>query len=227
MCGRFTMTSPVAQIQDLFAVKHLPAVEAHYNIAPTQDVLALRLDEEGEREAMMMRWGLIPFWAEDKSIGSRMINARSETVEKKPAFRDAFERRRCLVAADGFFEWKKVGSKKQPFHIRLRDRCPFAFAGLWDRWRDENGEWVISCTILTTDANELVEPIHDRMPVMLHRVDHELWLDTNARKDDVTPLLVPYDADEMEAVAVSTRVNSVKNDDPECLEPVEVQGDLL
>ena len=227
MCGRFTLTSPVDQIQDLFEVKALPELQARYNIAPTQEVLTLRLTDEGAREAVMMRWGLVPYWADDLSIGSRMINARAETVQSKSAYRDAFERRRCLVAADGFLEWKKHGKQKQPFLIRMKDHRPFGFAGLWDRWRAaDSDEWVISCTILTTDASELVKPVHDRMPVIVRREDHEHWLDTGLHKEQLRELLTPYDAAEMEAVPVSTRVNSVANDDAACLDPAEVQLEL-
>lgn len=227
MCGRFTLTSPAAQIQELFEVKSLPELQPRYNVAPTQDVLAVRLDEDGAREAMMMRWGLVPYWAEDLSIGSRMINARSETVQSKSAFKDAFERRRCLVAADGFFEWKKQGAIRQPYLIRMKDHRPFGLAGLWDRWKNEDGEWVISCTILTTAPNELVEPLHDRMPVILHREEHEEWLDPRASTKHLREVLGPYEAAQMEAVAVSTRVNNVVNDDAACLEPVESQGELI
>lgn len=226
MCGRFTLTSPGDQIQELFEVKQLPNLEPHYNVAPTDPVLAVRLDDDDARSAEMMRWGLIPFWADDPKIGARMINARSETVHEKPAFRDAFKSRRCLIAADGFLEWKKMQGRKQPFHFTLSEGGPFGFAGLWERWRDEDGEWLISCTILTTDANELIAPLHDRMPVLVHPEDHELWLDTRATHDDLEDLFEPFPSDEMSGYPVSTRVNSVKNDDPECLERVEIQGDL-
>ena len=188
MCGRFTLTAPTDQIQELFHVEALPDLEAHYNIAPTDPVLTMRLDDESERQAEMMRWGLVPVWADDKKMGARLINARSETVHEKPAFRDAFKSRRCLVAADGFLEWKKMQGRKQPFLFKLQDERPFGFAGLWERWRDEEGEWLITCTILTTDANELVEPTHDRMPVILHPEDHELWLDDRATRDDLEEL---------------------------------------
>lgn len=226
MCGRFTLTSPTDQIQELFAVKKLPSLEARYNVAPTDPVLSVRLDDEGARTAERMRWGLIPYWADDTKIGARLINARSETVHEKPAFRDAFERRRCLVAADGFFEWKKMQGRKQPFHFTLKEGGPFGFAGLWERWRDEEGEWLTSCTVLTTEANELVQPTHDRMPVIVHPEDHELWLDTRATHDDLAEVFEPFPPDEMQGYPVSTRVNNVRNDDPDCLERVEIQGRL-
>lgn len=227
MCGRFTMTSTTEQIIDLFATGSVPNVEPHYNVAPTQDVLAARLNEDGEREAVAMRWGLVPFWADDPKIGSRMINARSESVHTKPAFREAFERRRCLVAADGFFEWRREGKQKQPYWIRLSSEEPFAFAGLWERWRAPDGDRLETCTILTTKPNELVRPLHDRMPVILHRADHALWLDADAGREAVARLFEPFPAEEMKAIAVSARVNSVTNDDPGCVEPVETQGSLL
>ncbi len=226
MCGRFTLTSPADQIQELFQVGKLPELPPRYNVAPTDRVLSIRLADEGDRSAEMMRWGLVPFWADDPKIGARMINARSETVHEKPAFRDAFASRRCLIAADGFFEWKKMKGRKQPFHFTLAGGEPFGFAGLWERWRDEDGEWLISCTILTTDANDLVAPTHDRMPVILHAEDHEMWLDTRATHDDLQSLFRPFPADEMTGYPVSTRVNNVRNDDPGCLERVEIQGQL-
>lgn len=233
MCGRFTLTAPADQIIDLFELQRLPEIEAHYNIAPTQDVLTIRRPgeeadpERDVREAELMRWGLIPHWADDRSIGNRLINARSETVHEKSAFRDAFDKRRCLIAADGFIEWKSVQGRKQPYHVRLRDRGPFGFAGLWERWRDEDGKWLTTCTILTTEPNELVENVHDRMPVIVHPADHELWLSPVAKADDLKAVFTPYPADELEMVAVNPRVNSVANDDPECLERVETQGDLF
>ncbi|MDX1747003.1 MAG: SOS response-associated peptidase, partial [Halobacteriales archaeon] len=221
------------QIVDLFAVPKLPDIEPHYNIAPTQDVLTIRRprdadDEAGDvREAIMTRWGLIPIWADDRSIGNKLINARSETVHEKSAFRDAFERRRCLIVADGFLEWKKMQGRKQPFHIQLKDGGPFGFAGLWERWRDEDDEWVISSTILTTRPNDRVEEIHDRMPVIVHSADHELWLEPHARPEDLEGIFEPYPADEMSFTPVNPRINNVAHDDPACLEPVEVQGSLF
>lgn len=227
MCGRFTLTAPADIIADLFEVAALPPIAPHYNIAPTQDVLAVRADADGAREAVMLRWGLIPYWADDRSIGSRLVNARSETAAEKPAFRDAFERRRCLVVADGFFEWKPVNRHKQPYWIRLADGAVFGMAGLWERWRDEEGEWLQTCTVLTTGPNELVAPLHDRMPVIVPPAQHATWLDPDTGARDLQKLLCPFPAEEMTATAVSTRVNSVAHDDPGCVEPVQVQGSLL
>lgn len=228
MCGRFTLTASVDVVQDLFEVQRLPGLGARYNIAPTQQVLAIRDDEDGQREAVMLRWGLIPHWAEDKSIGSKLINARAETAAQKPAFRHSFEKRRCLIAADGFFEWKRTSSGKQPYWMQLSDGGPFGFAGLWTRWRDEDAEeWLHTCTILTTTPNELVKPVHNRMPVILAREDHATWLSAETVPGRLNELLGPFPADRMRATAVSTRVNRVANDDAGCVEPVETQGELL
>ena len=234
MCGRFTLTSPVDQIASLFGVDELPEeVHARYNIAPTQPVLALRRGEggEGAREAVMLRWGLVPFWAKDRKIGNRLINARSETVHEKNAFKGAFAKRRCLIAADGFYEWRKEEGpskkgKKQPYRIRRADGAPFAFAGLWERWSPkgaeggEGGEVVESCTILTTAPNALVAPLHDRMPVILAQEEFELWLDAQAGREELRPLMDPFPGDEMEAYPVSTQVNSPGNEEPGCIAPL-------
>lgn len=227
MCGRFTLTVTEAVVLDLFEVQRLPALEARYNIAPTQQVLAVRTGDDEQREAVMLRWGLVPHWADDLSIGNRLINARAETVADKPAFRDAFARHRCLVVADGFIEWKRSNRQKQPYWVQLADGGPFGFAGLWARWRDEAGEWLESCTIITTTPNELVAPIHDRMPVMIPGGRHAEWLDERTPPEELQALLQPFPADLMRATAISSRVNHVANDDPGCLEPSEVQGSLL
>jgi putative SOS response-associated peptidase YedK len=164
--------------------------------------------------------GLIPYWAKDPSIGYKLINARSETVTSKPAFREAFESRCCLIPADGFYEWKRVGKAKQPFHFGLRDDSLFAFAGLWDRWRDPNGQVLESCSILATTPNALLADMHDRMPVILGPEHYDLWLDPGFRRADVLKkMLNPFDATLMRRYPVSTRVNFVRNDDPECAAP--------
>ena len=188
--------------------------ERRHNIAPTQEVLTVVGGEN--RRAWYMRWGLIPHWAKSSSIGSRMINARAETVAQKPAFRDALRRRRCLVLADGFYEWQRIGAAKRPMRIVMRSGEPFAFAGLWSVWRDPDGNAILSCAIITTAANDLLKPIHDRMPVILPRDMEEFWLDR--RLDDpavLTSALAPHPDDEMEAYKVSPLVNSVANDGPE------------
>ena len=222
MCGRFTLTDPDQDLAVQFNLPDIPALEPRYNIAPTQQVAAVRVAAEGAvRELALLRWGLVPFWAKDPDIGARLINARAETVAEKPAFRDAFKRRRCLVVADGFYEWQKQEGRKQPFYIRLREGRPFAFAGLWERWRGPDESIVESCTLLTTGPNELMEPLHNRMPVILRPQDYTLWLDPGVQRADLLqPLLVPYPAEEMHAYPVSRRVNSPDNDDPQCIEPL-------
>ena len=220
MCGRYTLTVPVEILAEEFGVTGpLPEVPPSYNIAPTQEVAAV-LADDGERRLEMLRWGLIPSWADDPGIGSRMINARSETVPEKPSFRRAFKERRCLIPADGFYEWKTTGNGKQPYYIRMEGGRPFAFAGLWESWRGSREE-IRSCTILTTEANDRVSNIHHRMPVILAPEDHGLWLDPDIREaDPLLPLLAPYPDDVMEAYPVSRFVNRPTNDDPRCVEPL-------
>ncbi len=234
MCGRFTLKSGAEDLLEAFPFLELPDdFPARFNIAPTQLVAAVLND--GNRAPVPLRWGLVPFFASDLAIGSRMINARSETAAVKPAFREPLRRRRCLVLADGFYEWRKEadGKTKTPMHIRRRDGKPFAFAGLWDRWRprdteEPDPERIRSCTILTTEPNDLVRPIHDRMPVILDP-DHVLpWIEEGNREpDDLLPMLGPCPSELLETQAVSTLVNSPKNDLPECLLPAPVQGNMF
>lgn len=191
-----------------------------YNIAPTQPVAAIRQVGRG-RALSMMRWGLIPSWASDISIGNRLINGRSETVLEKPAFRESFRTRRCLIPADGFYEWKKAGKEKQPFHFGMKDDSLFAFAGVWDRWRSPGGQMLESCSILTTAPNELLDDVHDRMPVILPRRHHETWLTAPAAEAErLAELLVPFDASYMKRYAVSSLVNKPQNETPECAREV-------
>ncbi|HEX7119301.1 MAG TPA: SOS response-associated peptidase [Longimicrobiales bacterium] len=219
MCGRYTMASPEEWIREEFDLFELPPdYRPRYNIAPSQDVLAIVRAGDGLR-AGWLRWGLVPFWAKDAAIGSRMINARAETVATKPAFRDAFRRRRCLIVADGFYEWQKAGAARVPMWIHRASRRPFAFAGLWDRWQPPDGEPVVSCTIVTTGANDALRSIHERMPVILPPAARATWLDPAAEPDALAALLRPYAGDDLEAHAVSTLVNSPKNDIPECIAP--------
>jgi putative SOS response-associated peptidase YedK len=211
MCERFTRRADSKKISKEFKVADVPAVEARYNIAPTQDVLAIYEREDG-REAALFKWGLVPSWAKDISLGARLINARSETVAEKPAFRQAFKQRRCIIPADGFYEWQKTGARKQPFFFRMRDERPFGFAGLWERWEGDGGQIINSCAILTTDANEVLRPVHDRMPVILHPDDYGLWLDADARKLDlIKEVLRPYPAEEMMGYPVGLSVNSLSS----------------
>jgi putative SOS response-associated peptidase YedK len=189
-----------------------------YNIAPSQQVLTVVND--GQPRPETMRWGLIPFWAQDPKIGYRMINAVGETAAAKPAFRAAFKRRRCLVLADGFFEWRKEGKSKIPTYIFLRSREPFAFAGLWETWKSPEGETIRSCSIVTTKPNDFIAPIHNRMPVILSQETEPLWLDPMTEKaDTLTPLLTPSPAEWLDSYVVSSVVNSPKNSGPECIEP--------
>jgi putative SOS response-associated peptidase YedK len=226
MCGRYMMTSPVEALRQLFLFEERPNLMPRYNVAPTQDVPIVRLSRDGQaRELIMARWGLVPFWADDLKIGNRLINARRESVHTMRPFREAYNRRRCLVPADGFFEWRKEGKARQPFLIRRRDHAPFAFAGLWERWKDPSDGTVIrSCTIITCPANELVASIHDRMPVILAPEHHARWLDAAAA--DARRLLEPCPAAWLESFPVNPRVNNPKHDDADCIQPVVVQKTL-
>jgi putative SOS response-associated peptidase YedK len=220
MCGRFTLTKAADVVAELFELDEVPSLEPRYNIAPTQSVPAVRrLKDAAQRQLAMLHWGLIPFWAKDRDIGSRLINARAETLSEKPSFRNALKSRRCLIVADGFYEWKKLDEGKQPYYIRLRDGRPFAFAGLWERWNDPAEGAVESCTIITTEPNELMKTLHNRMPVILPQNAGDRWLDPKSDGDkSLSELLIPYDADQMEAYPVSRRVNNPKNDVPACIE---------
>jgi putative SOS response-associated peptidase YedK len=226
MCGRFTLGATAPDLAAQFGLATVPTWRPRYNIAPTQEVLVIRQpSSQASREARLYRWGLVPSWAKDPAIGNRLINARAETVASKPAFRHAFKERRCLVLADGFYEWHKEGARKQPYHIRLRNGRPFAFAGLWEHW--ENAEAAIdSCTLLTTTPNAVMRPLHDRMPVILSAAEYDQWLDCHGQ--DVEPLhaiLRPYPGDDLIAYPVSTRVNNPANETPECLAPWDPQAD--
>jgi putative SOS response-associated peptidase YedK len=224
MCGRYTLSSTGDELALLFDLSEVPSLPTRFNVAPTQETAVVRVVEPGApRHLDFLRWGLVPYWAEDPSIGNRMINARAETVADKPAFRWSFRKQRCLIPTDGFFEWKKEGKLKQPYHIRRQDRRPFAFAGLWARWKPKDGDggFLDTFTILTTESNELIRPLHDRMPVILDRESFDLWLDPAV--DDrarLQELLVPYDGSVMETVPVSRTVNSPAYDGPDCVAPL-------
>ncbi len=224
MCGRFTLRTPTHRLAEAFGVRDLPNLAPRYNIAPSQDVAAVRRAEDGDgRELVLLRWGLVPYWAKEPAIGNRMINARAETVAEKPAFRAAFRRRRCLVAADGFYEWQKTADgKKQPWFIRLADDAPFAIAGLWERWKSPQGDAVESCTLITTEANETLEPIHDRMPVILAPDAWDAWLaPESASAGALTALLRPYTGDGLTAQRIGRLVNDPRSDEPACIAPLE------
>jgi putative SOS response-associated peptidase YedK len=222
MCGRYSITTAPEAMRRLFGIKGaLPNFPARYNVAPTQVVPVVRLDAEGRRELVLLRWGLVPSWL--KSIDQRysMINARAETVATKPAYRGSFRERRCLVPADGFYEWKAEAGGKQPYRFTLKDGGLFAFAGLWDRWRDPAGGTVESFTIIVTDPNELARAVHDRMPVILDPAAWESWLGSKSKTADLVALLQPLPAEAMAVARVSRRVNSPKNDDPSLILPIE------
>lgn len=222
MCGRFTLTVDPAELKDAFAGFTFPARFApRFNIAPTQPVLAVPNDRQGAADFFV--WGLIPAWAKDPSIGNRLINARGETLGEKPSFRGSYKYKRCLILADGFYEWQVQPGKKTkvPHFIHLKTRQPFAFAGLWDQWNSPDGSALRTCTIVTTGPNELMAAIHDRMPVILHPEDYARWIDpAPAGPEALNSLIRPYPASEMAAHPVSTLVNSPANDQAECVVPV-------
>jgi putative SOS response-associated peptidase YedK len=225
MCGRFVLTTPGRDLAKQFECTEFPDLEPRYNIAPTQLVAILRVGKEGRRECKLVKWGLIPYWAKDPSIGSRLINARAESAATKPAFRSAFKYRRCLVVADGFYEWKRLDKKrKQPYFFQLSKGKPFAFAGLWERWTAEDGQVTETCTILVTDSNDLVNPIHDRMPVILKPTDYAAWLDPATKTlGTLQAMLHSYPSDDMICRPVSSIVNKADHEGPDCLEPVAVE----
>jgi putative SOS response-associated peptidase YedK len=229
MCGRYRLSRRAEILASYFNAEYEGVDwEARYNIAPTQSVPVIRQDvREPVRRASLMRWGLVPSWAKDASIGASMINARSETAAQKPAFKELLQRRRCLIPADAFYEWKKTGKSKQPLCFEMMEKEPFAFAGLWDSWRALDGTALETCTILTTTPNQLLADVHDRMPVILPFASYDLWLDPGFRDLAVTTeMLKPYDAGQMRRYAVSARVNNVANDDLQCSEPIEVAGSI-
>jgi putative SOS response-associated peptidase YedK len=219
MCGRFTLRTPLSKVIAQLGLPLATDVPARYNIAPSQEILAVRLGPAG-KELTPIRWGFLPTWAPDAT--GAMINARSETAASKPTFREAFRQRRCLIPADGFYEWKKAGRRKEPHYIDLTDGRPFAFAGLWERWRDTD-----TCAILTTAANPLLKPLHERMPVILNPPSFDRWLDPAAAPEQLQPLLAAYPSEAMRVTPVGLRVNSVANDDATCLEPPATENLLF
>lgn len=226
MCGRFTLTvTNPESVQQSFNLQTAPsALTARYNIAPTQNVPGVIQDSEGNNHLVAFYWGLIPFWAKEKSFGTNLINARSETLQEKRSFRDAFKKRRCLIVADGFYEWRKnPDGTKTPIYIRVDEGAMFGLAGLWERWTDPvTNDPLESCTIITTQPNELMKSIHNRMPVILPREAHQQWLDPAAQDvDALQALLRPFDASRMSAYPVSAKVNRAGNDDASLIEPVQ------
>jgi putative SOS response-associated peptidase YedK len=242
MCARYTLRSGPDIVKHLFQLEEEFALEPRYNIAPTQEVAAVTQSREGDRKLRMLRWGLIPTWAKSASAGATMINARAESIKDRPAFRVPFERRRCLLPADGFFEWqdipvdpgqgslfgepagqKPVKTRKQPYHFTLENDSVFAFAGIWDRWSDPQGNIVDSCCIITTVPNTLLAPIHDRMPVIIGRNDYALWLDRHERDaGELMHLLLPYPETEMSSKPVNPVVGNSRIDSPECVARIAV-----
>lgn len=225
MCGRFSLRMTLAEVSRSFEAS-ADAIEEwspRFNIAPSQDVVAARLTGAG-RELVLLQWGLVPSWYDDPATGGRFINARAESAHIKPTFRDAFWNRRCLVGADGFYEWRSVDGAKQPYYIRRIDGRPFGFAGLWERWKRGPRDAIESCTILTTRPNEVVEPLHDRMPVIVSPEDYDRWLNPrSADLEELEAILQPCPADEITAYPVSRLVNDPANDSPACIDPDEYE----
>jgi len=222
MCGRFTLFEADKVLSREFDVSGFPPLSPRYNIAPSQPVAVVRAAPAGAgRELALLRWGLIPSWSKDRTVGNRFINARAETVHEKPSFRNAFRRHRCLIPVSGFYEWRRQERGKLPYFVRMRDERVFAFAGLWDRWEGADESVVETCTILTTAANAVLAPIHDRMPVILPPAEYARWVDPALRNtDSLAPFLAPFPPDEMIAFPVSPRVNAPTVDDGKCIAPV-------
>ena len=222
MCGRFTRKEGFQYLAKQLGLKVLPSLSPRYNIAPSQLVACVRTNlESRQRECTELKWGLVPSWAKDPSIGNKLINARGETVAEKPAFRKAFKHQRCLVLADGYYEWKREGTIKQPYYIRFKDHRLFAFAGLWERWEKHEADPLETCTVITTVPNAVMEPIYHRMPVILASKDYADWLAPSLQTvEQVNTLLRPFPSEEMEAYPVSQLVNNPRNDRPECVVPI-------
>jgi len=227
MCGRYRLSRRKQIIEEHFdSVSGGENWSPRYNIAPTQPVPVIRQHpKEPNRVLSLMRWGLIPLWAKDASGSAGMINARSETAATKPAFRDPMKSRRCLIPADGFYEWQKTGEAKQPFCFEVNDGELFAFAGVWDRWRGPSGQWITSCSILTTTPNAVTSVVHDRMPVILDPGNYDVWLDPGMNNvEAASEILKPYDARLMRCYPVSARINHAANEDAECAAPIKLES---
>lgn len=221
MCGRFSLSEYYDSLEEYFKIDE-PfddiVLKPRYNIAPTQYHPVI-IQEGGKNKLRMYKWGLVPFWTKDRKIGYKMINARSETVEEKNSFKQPFKSKRCLIPADGFYEWDRKNKTKIPYRFVMKDRRPFAFAGLWEKW-DKEDEPLFTFTIITTENNELMEPIHNRMPVILDKLNHEIWLSPDSNEAELKELLVPFDSNKMDYYRVGEVVNNARNDLPECIEPV-------
>jgi putative SOS response-associated peptidase YedK len=220
MCGRFVREKSIPAIAREFGVDEISAdLKPSYNIAPTQKVAVVVRDNV--KQLISVQWGLIPSWSDDPKIGNKLINARAETITEKASFKNAFKKRRCLIVADGFYEWQKTGQRKTPVYIRLKSGKPFGFAGLYDTWTSPEGEQITTCTIITTEANDVMKPIHSRMPVIIPKDSEDLWLSPEIKDSEVLlDMLRPYPSEEMETHPVSNMVNSPANNTPECIEPV-------
>jgi putative SOS response-associated peptidase YedK len=228
MCGRYTLTSLEGLIEEFGLIQPPSSVPPRFNIAPSERVPVIDNRPREQRVLTTMRWGLIPYWAKDPTIGNKLINARRETAAEKPAFRDALRRRRCLIVADGFYEWKREGKRRTPFYVRRRSGGPMAFAGLWERWRAPDGELLHSFTILTTGANELMAPVHDRMPIIVDRADYDRWLEPSpVPPAALAHILVTPPSQGFDMYEVSRLVNSPRNDTPACIQPIPEQRSLL
>lgn len=225
MCGRFALSPKTKDVEKLHPIKvDLTKITPNYNIAPSQKIACIINDNELKQTELI--WGLIPFWAKDQSIGNKLINARAETIDEKPAFKNSFKKRRCLILTSGFYEWKKIsGGKKIPYFITLKSSSLFTFAGLWDEWTSPTGEIIQTATIITTDANQIMSGIHNRMPVILSPENSIIWLDMKSSEKTLKSLLMPYDSRDMQAYEVSLLVNNPRNNAPELIEPLS--NDLL
>jgi putative SOS response-associated peptidase YedK len=220
MCGRFSLVPTPEELTNTFFLKINVAVTPRYNIAPGQQVLIIRQGERGKKISAV-RWGLLPHWAKDEKLSHKLINARAETVQDKPVFQDAFKERRCIVPATGFYEWKTVGNRKQPYFIKMNNGRLFAMAGIWESWQGPKGEAIESCAILTTDANTIVGKIHDRMPVILPQSSYGLWLDPIRNGQSYHEYFHSYDPFKMTAYQVSSMVNNVKNEGEGCIKRID------
>ncbi len=228
MCGRYTLHHKPEEIVERFDVEPLEEYDEYlsprYNIAPSQIVPVIRQSrlDDGTREMAGCKWGLIPFWAKDPKIGNNLINAKAETIAEKSSFKHSFAKRRCLIPADGFYEWQKRGkAPSQPIYVRRRDGGLFAFAGLWEKWRSPDGETIESCTIVTIEPNAFISKFHHRMAAILKPEDEAVWIDPESKIEDLSRVLLPYDSEDLEAFPVSRTVNSPANEDPSCITPIE------
>lgn len=229
MCGRINLWTSPAELAEFFDLFREPEWSPRYNLGPMQQILVVRIKPDGIRLAEPLQWGLVPGWARDPSVGSHMTNARSDTISSKPAYREAFKKRRCLIPANGFYEWQHVSGKtKQPWHIFRADGAPLVFAGLWEKWQTPDGDLLESCSIITTDANEFMAEIHTRMPVILSNEERNTWLDVQIDEPTVlSKLLVASPNEWLQKTPVSTLVNNVRNDSPECIQPVKAPRTLF